>query len=31
LKQQIRASGHPVMENYPARWYPEACRECLCH
>jgi hypothetical protein len=24
LKQQIRTSGYPVMENYPARWDPEA-------
>jgi tetratricopeptide (TPR) repeat protein len=24
LKQQIRHSGYPVMENYPARWDPQA-------
>lgn len=24
LKQRIRLSGHPVMDNYPARWDPEA-------
>ena len=24
LKKKIRYSGYPVMENYPARWDPEA-------
>jgi WD40 repeat protein len=24
LKRRIRSSGYPVMENYPARWDPEA-------
>jgi uncharacterized protein DUF4062/AAA ATPase-like protein len=25
LKRRIRHSGHPLFDNYPARWDPEAC------